>query len=190
MKSAQQSIAEDRLAEPANDNAQYYLMALRKLDPQNAALAQLTDDLGARLVAKAQASVTARKYDAARAWLDDAAAIGYASPQAEAVRRDLDAALAPSDMISANQLVLVKSVAAVYPAKAERGALEGWVELDFAVDETGTVRDVSVHAASPRGVFDQSATTALLQWRYRPVVVDSKPVARRARIRMRFELPR
>lgn len=194
LKSAQQSLAEDRLVEPANDSAEYYVAALRKLDPQNPALATLTDDLGARLVAKARASLTARQYDAARAWLDAAAGIEYASPQAQTLRHDLDGALASSssaaEVVNASELALVKSVRPVYPAKAESGALEGWVELDFTVDETGAVRDVSVHAASPKGIFDQAATTALSQWRYRPVTVDSKPVPRRARIRMRFELPR
>ncbi len=66
MKSARQSLAQDRLVEPENDNAQYYLLALRKLDPQYAGLADLTDDLGGRLVAKGRASVNAQQYDAAR----------------------------------------------------------------------------------------------------------------------------
>jgi protein TonB len=50
------------------------------------------------------------------------------------------------------------------------------------------VKDLSVHAANPRGVFDQAAISALSQWRYRPVLVDAKPVAQRARIRIRFTL--
>jgi protein TonB len=56
------------------------------------------------------------------------------------------------------------------------------------VTESGGVKDLSVHAANPRGVFDQAAISALSQWRYRPVLVDAKPVAQRARIRIRFTL--
>ena len=192
LKSARQSLARDRLVEPENDNAQYYLLALRKLDAQYVELPALTDDLGSRLVAKGQANVNAQQYDAAREWLDHAAAIGYVSPQADAVRHDLDAALAHrafmANVITASQLTLVKSVQPPYPPKAEKTGVEGWVELDFTVTETGTVQDVAVNAAKPPGVFEAAATAALLQWRFKPLVRDAKTVATRARIRIRFAL--
>jgi len=192
LKSARQSLARDRLVEPENDNAQYYLLALRKLDAQYVGLPALTDDLGSRLVAKCQANVNAQQYDAARDWLDHAAAIGYVSPQADAVRHDLDAALAHrafmANVITASQLTLVKSVQPPYPPKAEKTGVEGWVELDFTVTETGTVQDVAVNAAKPPGVFEAAATAALLQWRFKPLVRDAKTVATRARIRIRFAL--
>jgi TonB family protein len=194
LKSARQSLAADRLVEPENDNAQFYLLALRKLDAQYAGLPPLTEDLGTRLVAKGLASLGAQQYDAARDWLDHAAAIGYVSPQADAVRHDLDAALAQrafmADVISANQLTLVKSVQPQYPPKAEKSAVEGWVELDFTVTDTGAVQDVAVDAATPPGVFETAATAALLQWRFKPLVRDAKAVATRARIRIRFAMRR
>ena len=86
--------------------------------------------------------------------------------------------------------MLVKSVQPDYPLKARQDSIEGWVELDFTVAESGLVKDATVHAANPRGVFDRAAIDALLQWRYKPVLVDAKPVARRARIRIRFALAR
>jgi TonB family protein len=163
---------------------------LRKLDAQYVGLAPLTDDLGARFVAKGSASLTAQQYDAARDWLDHAAAIGYVSPQADTVRHDLDAALARrafmTDVITASQLTLVKSVQPQYPSKAEKSGIEGWVDLDFTVTDTGTVQDVTVDAAKPTGVFEAAASAALLQWRFKPLVRDAKAVATRARIRIRF----
>ncbi len=90
--------------------------------------------------------------------------------------------------VDANQLTLVKSVQPEYPHNAREGSIEGWVEVDFTVAESGELKDLSVHAASPRGVFDRAAINALSQWRYQPVLVDSKPVAQRARIRIRFAL--
>jgi TonB family protein len=194
IRSARQSIAQDHLVEPENDSAQYYLLALRKLDPQHAGLADLTEDLGGRLVARGRASINAQQYEAARGWLDHAAAVGYVSPQADALRHDLDAALARrafmADVISANQLTLVKSVQPQYPLKAENDSVEGWVELEFTVTETGAVEDVAVDAAKPPRVFEAAATAALLQWRYKPLVRDAKAVATRARIRIRFTLGR
>ena len=193
-KSARQSIAQDHLVEPEDDNARYYLVALRNLNPQSAGLADLTEDLGARLVAKARASANARQYEAARDWLDHAAAIGYVSAQADAVRHDVDAALEHrafmADVITASQLTLVKSIQPQYPLKAEKSSVEGWVELDFTVTDTGAVEDVAVDAAKPEGVFEAAATAALLQWHYKPLVRDSKAVATRARIRIRFTLAR
>jgi TonB family protein len=192
LKSARQSLAGDRLVEPEHDNAQYYLLALRRLDAEDAGLAALTEDLGARLVAKGLASVNAQQYDAARDWLDHAAAIGYVSAQADAVRHDLDAALARrafmANVISANQLTLVKCVQPRYPPKAEQNAVEGWVDLDFTVTNTGAVQDVAVDAAQPPGVFEPAATAALLQWRFKPLVRDAKPIGTRARIRIRFAI--
>jgi TonB family protein len=91
-------------------------------------------------------------------------------------------------VIDANQLVIVKSVQPEYPRRAREGSIEGWVELDFTVAESGQVKDLSVRAANPRGVFDQAALSAVSQWRYKPVFVDAKPVAQHARIRIRFAL--
>lgn len=95
-----------------------------------------------------------------------------------------------TDVIDAGRLVLVKSVQPDYPLKARASAIEGWVEIEFTVTESGRVKDAAVHAANPRGVFDQAAINALLQWRYKPDLVDAKPVARRARLRIRFALAR
>jgi periplasmic protein TonB len=84
----------------------------------------------------------------------------------------------------------VKSVPPSYPIAAETNGTEGWVELDFTVTESGGVKNVTVHAANPVGIFDRAAMAALAQWHYRPVIEDGKPVAQRARIRIRFALPR
>lgn len=192
LKSAELRLSAGRLVDPADDSAKHYLTALRAVDPQNTALAQLTQDLGARLVAKARSALASQRVDEARGWLDQAGSIGYASPELEAARHDLDAALAHQhflgDVVGANQLVLVKSVQPDYPGRARNRSIEGWVDLEFTVSESGAVTDVAVRDANPRGVFEQSATAALLQWRYKPVLRDSKPAAQRARIRIRFAL--
>ncbi len=100
---------------------------------------------------------------------------------------EADAPSAP-DVVDARRLVMVKSVQPEYPRRAREESIQGWVELDFTVAESGQVTDLSVHAANARGVFDVAAMSALAQWRYEPVLVDAKPVAKRARIRIRFAL--
>jgi TonB family protein len=192
LKSATERLQQDRLIEPANDSAKYYLVTLRGLDPGNAGLAAAMQDLGARLVAKSRRALTLGQYDAARSWLDEAGTIGFASPESTSAQHDLDAAVAKqqsaANVVAAGDLTLVKSVTPVYPPKANLSKVQGWVELDFTVAEGGAVKDIAIHAASNPGVFDKAAISALSQWRYQPVVRDGKNVAQRARIRIRFAL--
>jgi TonB family protein len=192
LKSATERLQQDRLIEPANDSAKYYLVTLRGLDPGNAGLAPAMQDLGARLVAKSRRALTLGQYDAARSWLDEAGTIGFASPEFTSAQHDLDAAVARqqsvANVVAAGELTLVKSVTPVYPPKANLSKVQGWVELDFTVAESGAVKDIAIHAASNPGVFDKAAISALAQWRYQPVVRDGKSVAQRARIRIRFTL--
>jgi TonB family protein len=192
LKNAADRLQQDRLIEPPEDNAKYYLLTLRGLDPGNPGLAAALSDLGTRLAVKARRAIGLAQYDAARSWLDEAAAIGFASPDTISARHDLDAALAAqaflTNIVAAGDLTLVKSVKPKYPPKAESGKIEGWVELDFTVAESGDVKDIAVHAASVSRVFDDAATSALSQWRFKPVIRDAKTVAQRARIRIRFTL--
>jgi len=192
LKTANDRLLQDRLIQPANDSAKCYLLTVRGLDPTNAALGAALQDLGARLVAKARRALALEQYDAARSWLDETTAIGYSAADSSGALQDLDAALARqkflANVVAANDLTLLKSVQPKYPQKAQMSKIEGWVELDFTVAETGAVKEVTVHGSSAPGVFDEAAIGALSQWRYRPVLRDTKPVPQRARIRIRFKL--
>jgi protein TonB len=92
------------------------------------------------------------------------------------------------NIVAAGGLTLVNSVTPKYPQKAQSNKVQGWVELDFTVAESGAVKDVAVHATDTPGVFESAAIGALSQWRYKPVLRDAKPVPQRARIRIRFTL--
>jgi TonB family protein len=192
LRNANERLQADRLIEPANDSAKYFLLTLRQLDPGSPGLAAAMQDFGSRLVVKARRALTLEQYDAARSWLDEALAMGFASDEADSVQHDLDAVIAKQKFLAsltpASQLKLLKSVEPVYPNKAALSRTEGWVELDFTVSETGQVQDVVVHAASIPGVFDAAAIKAVSQWRYQPVLRDRKPVAVRTELRIRFAL--
>ena len=64
-----------------------------------------------------------------------------------------------------------------YPMKAARAGTEGWVQMKFDITPQGTVENVSVIKAKPRRIFNQNAKRALLKWKYRPKIVEGKPVA-------------
>jgi protein TonB len=76
----------------------------------------------------------------------------------------------------------------VYPADAFRNRIEGWVEVEFTVSEQGTVRDVDVVDADPRGIFEPAASRAVSAWRYRPRVVNGRPVPQRTSVTLRFNV--
>jgi len=75
-----------------------------------------------------------------------------------------------------------------YPPAAFRNGVEGWVELDYTVTEQGTVRDIAVVSAEPGSVFDAAAVAAVAAWRYRPRVVNGRPVMQRSSVTLSFNV--
>lgn len=76
----------------------------------------------------------------------------------------------------------------VYPPRALQGGIEGWVEIEFTITETGVVRDVAVVGAEPRGIFEAAATEALGAWRFEPRLANGRPVAQRSVVTLRFNV--
>lgn len=76
-----------------------------------------------------------------------------------------------------------------YPRDALRDGLEGYVTVEFTVLEDGSVSDVAVVEAQPPRVFDREAIRAILKWKFKPRIVDGRPVKQRARQTLEFKLP-
>jgi protein TonB len=57
-----------------------------------------------------------------------------------------------------------------YPPRALQRGLEGWVQVQFTITATGTVRDAIVVDAQPKNIFDDAALKAIARWRYNPKV--------------------
>ena len=57
-----------------------------------------------------------------------------------------------------------------YPQRALSRGLEGWVQVQFTISETGAVIDPIVVDSSPKGIFDDAAIKAVSRWRYNPKV--------------------
>ncbi len=75
-----------------------------------------------------------------------------------------------------------------YPREAAMNQIEGWVRVEFTIDETGSVRSPRIIEARPPRVFDREAIRAILRWKFRPQVVDGEPVPRRATQVIEFSL--
>ena len=75
-----------------------------------------------------------------------------------------------------------------YPRKAARQGIEGWVKLEFTVLEDGTVSDIKILDASPKRVFNKSAKRAITRFKFKPRVVNGKPVKQKAIQVIEFKL--
>ena len=63
-----------------------------------------------------------------------------------------------------------------YPIQAARDGKEGWVQLSFTINALGGVEDVKIIKAQPKRIFDKEAKRALRKWKYKPKIVDGKPL--------------
>lgn len=65
-----------------------------------------------------------------------------------------------------------------YPPRALSRGLEGWVQVQFTITPTGTVKDAIVVNAEPKNIFDDAALKAIARWRYNPKVDGGVAVER------------
>ena len=65
-----------------------------------------------------------------------------------------------------------------YPPRALQRGLEGWVQVQFTITATGTVKDPVVVDAMPKNIFDDAALKAIARWRYNPKVENGAAVER------------
>ena len=77
----------------------------------------------------------------------------------------------------------------VYPRDALQRGEEGWVKVSFTITEQGRIENPAIVSSRPRQVFDRAALEAIMQWRFRPKMVNGKPVQTNAIQEIRFTLP-
>jgi periplasmic protein TonB len=192
-----------KLTDPANDNAAYYLMQLQSMDATNPAVGQLSHDLVAKLLDRARQSEIAGKPALADPDLLQAKRWGADPKDILSVQNTVPmpkpatsgsghgaaaaSGLTPSQL--AQNLKRVKYVPPEFPAKALSQRVSGSVTIEYIVDTNGDPRDVRVVEATPPGVFDHAAITAVKHWHYEPVVANGVPVEVPVRTAIRFELP-
>jgi len=83
--------------------------------------------------------------------------------------------------------VLEHQVAPIYPRQALPLRIEGPVVLDATVSENGLLEDVKV--VSGHALLAQAAIDAVRQWRYRPYLLNGKPVRMQTKITVNFKMP-
>jgi protein TonB len=76
----------------------------------------------------------------------------------------------------------------VYPIRARRRGVEGWVKVAFVVDEQGHVSDITILKAEPQGFFERSVRQCVAGWRFKPGTIEGMPVRTKAETTIRYTL--
>jgi TonB family protein len=189
---AERRRATGALIEPADDSAQHYLERLQSEAPSFAGLEGSWQAWGAAVAAEASGLIAARNWDGAEAQLAALEQAPQGGARAAPLRADLEHGRLQEQYLAtaipASELTLVKGAAPTYPPDAEQRGIEGWVDLEFVVDETGRPKDLRATAAEPPGRFETVASAAVAQYRFAPFERDGRVFERRVRVRVRFTL--
>ena len=81
-----------------------------------------------------------------------------------------------------------RQISPVYPERARKKGIEGYVTLSLLINELGAVQDVLVVDSYPEGVFDTSAQTAIQDWQFAPGEYEGTPVPVRVTQTLRYSL--
>lgn len=76
----------------------------------------------------------------------------------------------------------------IYPIRAKRRGIQGFVTVEFLVSGKGLVQEVAIIRAEPESVFDNAVINCVSRWKFTPPTVEGIPVAARARTTIRFHL--
>lgn len=85
-------------------------------------------------------------------------------------------------------LTTVSRIPPVYPIRARRKGIEGWVRVAFDVSKEGHVENLTILEAQPSGVFERSVMRCVSRWRYKPGTVEGIAVRARMETTIRFEM--
>jgi TonB family protein len=179
-----------KLLLPANDSAKAHFLALINTDATSGAVGSARQGLGAAYLSEARDALARGDVTGADNWLNEAHTIGFNPPELGELETQLADARtkAPEkeEVVGANTLQRLEYVAPKYPVLSRMSRGSGWVEVEFTVRTDGSTGDIVVTNSSPRHTFDNAASVAVAQWRYKPVTRDGKPVEQRAAVRIRF----
>nr|WP_320114095.1 TonB family protein [uncultured Desulfuromonas sp.] len=76
----------------------------------------------------------------------------------------------------------------IYPLRAKRLGIEGWVKVKLLISIEGTVEQVHILEAEPVDMFEATVERGIRRWRFTPGTVQGQPVRSWVVTTIRFEL--
>lgn len=103
----------------------------------------------------------------------------------------INAQKAPQQTLRISQGVsegmVLKRVQPVYPAQARQMRLEGSVELQANISQSGSITGIKQLSGDP--VLGRAAIDAVRQWKYKPYFLNGQPIEIQTQITVKFKLP-
>jgi protein TonB len=158
-------------------------------DGSHPAVATARQGLGNALIGEFHGALTRGDFTAAATWLNEARTSGFTGNEFKAAEVELSAArekTAQHTVVGEKTLVRTEYVPPKFPAATRNRGISGWVEVEFTVLTDGSTGNIVVTNSSPRKTFDTAATTAVSQWRYKPVMHEDQAIEQRVAVRIRF----
>lgn len=120
--------------------------------------------------------------------IDGNAAVGQvAAPGKLQAKLDLD--IGAGLQVTDGEYLPIVKIAPQYPRRALSRGIEGYAIVEYTVTRLGTVKDPVVIESSPGTIFNNAAIKSALRYKYKPRVVDGKPIAvSGVRTKITFEL--
>ncbi|MEM9384730.1 MAG: energy transducer TonB [Pseudomonadota bacterium] len=189
--SARAAIEEDRLLSPEWENAKQLISELDYLQADQVAMARLRGAYLNKLVDGVTQRIEGGDFDSAEGWITEAAMVNENDQRLPTLREQVADArhVAESQRIAnLNEFEFANYVPPRYPTVARQRGAEGWVEVEFLVQEDGSISDIVVLDSARTANFRDAALTAIRQWQLQPRTYLGRPLSQRVRTRLAFRL--
>jgi len=79
-----------------------------------------------------------------------------------------------------SDLIQLLAIEPVYPTTQLRNKIEGWVKVEFTVNEFGQVSQAKVIDSQPKRVFNNATLKAVYKSKFKPMKVNGKAISQTA----------
>ena len=191
---ASQALEADRLMPPAQPNAFDLFSGVLAKQPKSEAALRGIELVRDAIVERIRSQIAVGAIDGMEAALTDARKAGVDAKVLAALESDArqSVRIAKSrtgqfdKIYPISELKVVRQVSPAYPRSLQNSGLDGYVQVEFTVTETGEVREAKVLESSS-SQFDSAALSAVNRWRFQPVQEEDKPIPVRTRVRFNFK---
>lgn len=191
LQSARAAIEEDRLLSPEWENAKQLIAELDYLAADPVAMARLRGAYLNKLIDGVAQRIDGGDFDSAEGWITEAAMVNEGDQRLPTLREQVAIARHAAEtqrIANLNEFEFANYVPPRYPTVARQRGAEGWVEVEFLVQEDGSITDIVVLDSARTANFRDAALTAIRQWQLEPRTYLGRPLSQRVRTRLAFRL--